>query len=322
MKRKQKNTNSFLIGLFVMIGSLILIIMIIWLGASQILKEQTYYVTYFESSVEGLETGSAVKYQGVPCGRITNLKVAPDGKLVEVIFQIDKSISIDDSLRVQPAMAGIAGGKFLQLHYPTNLEMAEMYPHLSFEPPYKLIKSAPSGLEEITIAAEKVMNNLMGLNGYEINRNTIAFLQSSTNFFTSKELMSIMENLKSSTKHLNSVLEKMDSSNTIDNLNKTSQKIKNTAAKLESTVNSLNTQIVQMQLDTYVHKFYDKYDSTLERSTNMIGNVALRAESSIFSLNELLEQLNRTNSDLQNALRVLNDNPSTIFFSSPPPKEK
>ena len=51
-----------------------------WLSANKFLKEQIYYVTYFDGSVEGLNVGSPVKYQGVPCGAVQALEVAPDGK--------------------------------------------------------------------------------------------------------------------------------------------------------------------------------------------------------------------------------------------------
>jgi ABC-type transporter Mla subunit MlaD len=322
MSRKKRSANPFLIGLFVLIGGLISIAIIIWLGASQILKTQTYYVTYFDTSVEGLEIGSAVKYQGVPCGRITNVKVAPDGKLVEVIFQIDVTIVIDDSLRIQPAMAGIAGGKFLQLHYPTNQEMAEKYPKLKFTPPYKLVRSAPSGLEEMTIAAQAVMNNLLHLKVNELNDKTIEFLSTSTDFFRKKELHSILANLESSTVHLNSVMEKTNNSNAIDNINETTEIIKQTALKMEDMVEELNSQIEQMQLHTYMEKFYLKYDSSMTLTTGVISNMGYRAESSVFSLQELINEMVRTNKDLQNTLRAFTDNPSTMFLSSPPPLEK
>ena len=322
MSRKRRSANPFLIGLFVITGTLIIIAVIIWLGASQILKQQVYYVTYFDSSVEGLDVGSAVKYQGVSCGRITNITVAPDGKLVEVIFQIDKTISIDDSLRVQPAMAGIAGGKFLQLHYPTNPEMARKFPAISFEPPYKMVKSAPSGLEEMAIAAQAVMNNLMELDVHELNRQTIEFLVTSTNFFKKKELQEIMTNLQSSTAHLNLIMEKANNSPAVDNLNETSAIFKRSALSMEDMIAELNSQIEQMQLHTYMDKFYFKFDSSLTRTVDIIGNVGFRAEASVFSLQELMNEMVRTNKDLQNTLRSLSDNPSTMFFSLPPPPEK
>lgn len=322
MSRKKRASKPFLIGLFVFAGSLIMIGLIIWLGASQILKQQTYYVTYFDTSVEGLETGSAVKYQGVPCGRITNIQVAPDGKLVEVKFQIDASIKIDDSLRVQPAMAGIAGGKFLQLHYPTNPEMSTKFPKYKFSPPYHVIKSAPSGLEEMTIAAQAVMNNMMQLNVYELNKKTIEFLSASTEFFKKKELHEILENLEETSRQANEIMAKAAQSPAIDNLNETTFILKKSAMRIEDMIAELNSQIEQMELDSYMQKIYLKYDSSMTQTTTVISNMGFRAESSIFTFQELMDELVRTNKHLQNTLRSLNDNPSTMFLSSPPPPEE
>ena len=46
------------------------------------------YVTYFSQSVSGLVEESPVTYKGVPIGEIDRMGVAPDGKLVEVIFKV------------------------------------------------------------------------------------------------------------------------------------------------------------------------------------------------------------------------------------------
>jgi phospholipid/cholesterol/gamma-HCH transport system substrate-binding protein len=161
MKHNPKNGSPFLIGIFVLSAIVLSVSVIIWLGANQFLKERVFYVTYIDGSVEGIEKGSAVKYQGVPCGKIDDIKVAPDGRLVEIIMQIDDKIKINENLRVRTALAGLAGGKFLELHYPENPEMALLHPPLNFRKPYPVINSAPSSLAEISIAAQKVMNNLL-----------------------------------------------------------------------------------------------------------------------------------------------------------------
>lgn len=323
MKRNKRSANPFLIGLFVIIGSVVMIGLIIWLGASQILKQQTYYVTYFDTSVEGLEKGSAVKYQGVPCGSITEIRVAQDGKLVEVIFMLDVNIQIDSNLRVQPAMAGIAGGKFLQLHYPTNPEMATKFPETSkINPPYYLVRSAPSGLEEMTIAAQAVMNNLMQLNVVELNNKTIEFLTASTDFFKQKELQTILQNLQKSSENLDLLLNKALENESLDNLAETTLIMKKSAIGVEEMIADLNSQIQKMQLDTYMEKYYLKYDSALTQTSGVISNIGYRAESSIFTFQELIYEISRTNKDLQNTLRSFTDNPSTMFFSLPPEPEK
>ncbi|MEJ5245319.1 MAG: MlaD family protein [Bacteroidota bacterium] len=320
--RSRKINSSFLIGLFVVTGTIILVGFLIWMGATQFLKEQTFYVTYFDGSIEGLEPGSAVKYLGVPCGRVQKVQVAPDGRLVEVIMNIDEKITISDSLRVKAEMAGIAGGKFLQLFIPTDPQMFEMNPKITFKPPYTLIKSAPSGIEEITLAARDVMNNIMKLQFAEISKGTINFLDATTKFFTSPELNKIVEELAQSSEKLNAVLTKADTSSVISNLTYTSYKLNETVNELKNFSMMLNSEFEKMQLPYYVSKIYEKYDSTMVNTNRSISTITYRMQTILFGLNETFEELRQTNRALQRSLRAITDNPSQIFLSEPPPPEK
>ncbi|MCX8055112.1 MAG: MlaD family protein [Ignavibacteria bacterium] len=320
--RSRKINSSFLIGLFVVTGTIILVGFLIWMGATQFLKEQTFYVTYFDGSIEGLEPGSAVKYLGVPCGRVQKVQVAPDGRLVEVIMNIDEKITISDSLRVKAEMAGIAGGKFLQLFIPTDPQMFEMNPKITFKPPYTLIKSAPSGIEEITLAARDVMNNIMKLQFAEISKGTINFLDATTKFFTSPELNKIVEELAQSSEKLNAVLIKADTSSVISNLTYTSYKLNETVNELKNFSMMLNSEFEKMQLPYYVTKIYEKYDSTMVNTNRSISTITYRMQTILFGLNETFEELRQTNRALQRSLRAITDNPSQIFLSEPPPPEK
>ena len=54
-----------MIGLFVIIGVSIGLITIIWLGAYKYFEKGGTYATYFDESVQGLQTDSTVKYRGV-----------------------------------------------------------------------------------------------------------------------------------------------------------------------------------------------------------------------------------------------------------------
>lgn len=320
--RSRKVNSSFLIGLFVVTGTIILVVFLIWMGATQFLKEQTFYVTYFDGSIEGLEPGSAVKYLGVPCGRVQKVQVAPDGRLVEVIMNIDEKIKISDSLRVKAEMAGIAGGKFLQLFIPTDPQMFEMNPKITFKPPYTLIKSAPSGIEEITLAARDVMNNIMKLQFAEISKGTINFLDATTKFFTSPELNKIVEELAQSSERLNAVLTKADTSSAISNITYASYKLNETVNELKNFSMMLNSEFEKMQLPYYVSKIYEKYDSTMVNTNRSISTITYRMQTILFGLNETFEELRQTNRALQRSLRAITDNPSQIFLSEPPPPEK
>lgn len=314
--------SPFLIGIFVILGTFSLIGVIIWLGAVQFLKEQVYYVSYFPGSVEGLEKGSAVKYLGVPCGSVKSINVAPDGKLVEVVMQLDPKLNIDDSLRVQLALAGIAGGKFLQLFYPSSPDLSELSPSYQFEPPYPVIKSTPSGLEELEIAARDVMNNLMQLKVKEISAGTIGFLGSTTKFFNSPELYQIMANLERTSESLQKVMQSADTSQIISNLESFTNVLLQTSQKLDMLAENLQNQADAMDLPGYISKIYDRYDSTIANANYAISLIGYRSEDLLITLAETLEQIKATNKRLRRTLSAISENPSQVFFSEPPPKEK
>lgn len=313
--------NAFFIGLFVILGSLILIGVIIWLGATQFLQEQTYYVTYFDTSVEGLSKGTSVKYQGVPCGRITQINVAPDGRLIEVVMQIDSRIVINDSMRIKSELSGLAGGRFLQIFFPKP-EIANITPEINFEVPYRLIKSSPSGFEEITLATQQVINNLLELDVYNISKGLVKFLDNSNKLISNKELYEIIRNLNESSKLLVSIAEKVDNSNVFSNTSTTSVLLLETAQNLQNMVDSLNNQIIMMDLPGLSQNITSKYDSLIFKTGSSISNIALRSESAIITAQETLEQLKLTNRNLQKTLRALSDNPSSIFLTEPPKKER
>ena len=315
-------TSPFFIGLFVIFGSLIVIGVIIWLGSSQFLRESMYYVTYFDASVEGLESGSPVKYLGVPVGSVSKIQVAPDGRLIEVTMNFSKRIEIPDSLRVKAEISGIAGGKFLQLHFPSDPAIAKMYPKYSFEPPYPVIRSSPSGIEEIEIALREVMNKLNKLETKQISDGIVDFLTASTNFFSSPELYTIIAKLDEAGEKINNILAKADTSNVIENLNETSRILLQTSNDLNKFSLRLNTEIDSMDLPGKVQNAFTVYDSAMYNTREVVSVVGFRMENLIFSVNETLEALKKSNKHLQKTLRAISDNPSQVFFSEPPPPEK
>ena len=65
--------SKFLIGLFVITGTMIAVIIIIWVGAADFFMSGNTYVTYFDESVQGLQADSAVKYRGVEVGKVKSI---------------------------------------------------------------------------------------------------------------------------------------------------------------------------------------------------------------------------------------------------------
>jgi ABC-type transporter Mla subunit MlaD len=303
--------STFLIGLFTIVGTLVIISAIIWLGAIKLFQEKNYYVTYFEGSIEGLETGSPVKYLGVPVGTVSKISVAPDGRLIQVVLQLHNKINNNDSLRVKAEIAGIAGAKFLQLFYQQDSIIASLYPKLSFEPPYELIKSSPSGLEEIGIVMKNVVDKIMG--------STVAFLTTSTEFFNNPDLYGIITNLNKSSRELSSILLQADTSGFIDNITKSGSEINKVIKDLALFTQKLNSEIDSLRISYRLTGAFYKLDTAVTNAAYSVTNIGAKSEILLIQLVEALEQFKESNRQLQKSLRLFSENPSQVLFSEPPP---
>jgi ABC-type transporter Mla subunit MlaD len=237
-------------------------------------------------------------------------------------MQIDKKIDVNDSLRSKAEIAGIAGGKFIQLYYPTDPQMAKLHPKITFEPPYKMIKSSPSGIEEIELAMRDVINNLRLLKVQEISEETINFLKSSSSFFQNPEIFEIIGNLKKSSSSLNDILVRADTSKILDFIANSSSQLYQTTLELKLFADNLNKQVEDLNLPDYLKNAYLQYDSTLTNIRKVFFILGSRSENLIYNFSETLDEIKSTNKQLRKSLRAISENPSQVFFSEPPEAEK
>jgi ABC-type transporter Mla subunit MlaD len=315
-------SSPFLVGLFAIISVALAIGVILWLGANQFLKEQDLYVTYFETSVEGLEQGSPVKYQGVPVGSVNIIQVAPDGRMLEVVMKIDKTVNINDSLRIKMELSGIAGGKFLQLYYPTDKIIAEAYPILSFKPSHTLIKSSPSSIQEFENAARDVINNLLKLQVGEISQGTVDFLEASTKFFKSKELYEILRSVDTAGYSLARILKQAEATDILANLSDASRQLERATDDLKRFSAELNKKLTDINIKDNLAHVVERYDSLISTTQAAINIISARSQSTIFGMTEAIEEIRSTSRQLKKSLKLLTENPGQLVLSEPPPPDK
>src|SRR6185436_12434273 len=51
-------------------------------------REVIEFVTYTQENVAGLDVSSPVRYRGVALGRVSNLRVVPGGRTIEIDFEL------------------------------------------------------------------------------------------------------------------------------------------------------------------------------------------------------------------------------------------
>ncbi|MFN3780826.1 MAG: MlaD family protein [Candidatus Kapaibacteriota bacterium] len=319
--KKSRITINFFIGLFVVSGFVLLSVGLLWFGASKFFKENIYYVTYFEGSVEGIAKGTPVKYLGVPVGSVYEIRVAPDGRTIEIVMVIERSITLSDSLRVKIEFSGLTGGRFLQLFYSDDPYVLNWYPKIKFNPPFQYIKSAPSGIETLEVAVREVVSNLMEFKFKEVSSNTIAFLKSATDFLKNDEIYATLSNLNETTEHLKSMAGKLDTTRILYELEKASENLTRITNKLEEFADSLQKEIVKAQISDRIDKTFNRVDSLVNFGNNVVFTFGIKAELLSFSLGDLISGLRKSNTLLQKLIREYTLNPGQILLSEPPPKE-
>lgn len=299
-------TSRFLIGLFVIGGTLIGVGAIVWVGASKYFQKGTTYVTFFDESVQGLQVDSSVKYRGVDVGRVERIRVAPDYKLVEVVMKINLEGDLQENTVSQLRTAGITGIVFIELDRKSADEV-DHSPAIDFAAEYPIIPSRPSELRQILSGVDEVIQNIKQVDFGGLSTQFKAVGKATENLLTGKKMNSIMANLEATSASMERTLSRIDgvvATGTIEEL-------------LESTKVTLRE---AQTLIADAHKEVNalKLAETSEKANNLVEGLDRRSRAITTELRVTSENLQQASESLQNLLDRLTTTPSDLIFSAPP----
>jgi phospholipid/cholesterol/gamma-HCH transport system substrate-binding protein len=264
----ETRANYVAVGVFVLTSAMALVIALLWFAGFQYSHEYEYYRTYFHGAVNGLGNGTAVRYNGIDVGRITDLAFDPhDPQIVVVTLQIQPGLGIrtDSVSSIEPQ--GLTGGSYVEISGGTR--QASLLRAGPGEE-YPVIKTAPSALQQLTAGAPELLAKL----------NTIAdrlvTLLSDDN---QRHLSATLVNLDRSTASI--AARSGDISATLTNISAASQALPTTLATANATM-------------TKVGRLADDTDS-LMRNEGLAELPALVADTrrTVNNLNRLTEQLDQ-----------------------------
>jgi phospholipid/cholesterol/gamma-HCH transport system substrate-binding protein len=204
-----KRQSRFMVGLFVIVGVLIGVTVIVWLGAAKYFQKGARYVTYFDESVQGLQVDSRVKYRGVDVGSVERIGVAPDQRLVEVVVKIDLEGDVERSSVTQLKAAGITGIVFVELdrRQPDD----EIFiPPAGMKILYPVIPSQPSQTKQMLSSVDRIMDRIAQVDLAGVSDQIKATSRAMETFLTGREMMNILRNLESTTAALDRNLQRID----------------------------------------------------------------------------------------------------------------
>lgn len=298
--------HKFQVGVFVIVTTVIGVGALIWLGASRFFEETQPFVTYFSESVQGLDPGAAVKYRGVPGGRVASISVAPDGELIEVRMDVDleaaKALKRDPTLRATLELSGITGLRYVEIdrRYGDALNQA---PTLSFKPPYEVIPSARSSFKAIQAALGDVYERFMQLDLGGISADTRAALQAANQLLRDERIDALLANFKTVsqstmqlTKNLNEMTAGVQLAPAVQN-----------ATQATAEAKALFAELTRGQTGKQLGE-------TIER----LNHLAQSAQQVVAGMQYTLERLDRTAGHLQSLAEEVRSQPSLLLFSEPP----
>jgi len=234
--------NPTAIGLF-LIGAIVLAV-----GGTAVLASTTWFqkrstfISFFQESVNGLETGAPVKFQGVPVGTVTDLLIQIDqrDKTFQVPVQYDVDLTrlttqqgtfvnlkdtavlrhqIADGLRAQLQMESMVTGQlYIELSYRTDAKPPELerrptaWPEIPTTP--SLLAALGTGAGSLVADMLKIMfqvnQMLADVNMPQINAAVVASAQAVQRLMESPEIRAALAQVPGMTSQVNRTMAQLE----------------------------------------------------------------------------------------------------------------
>ena len=140
-------SNNVLIGAFTLLTTAGIFLFILWLNGVQLNRQFAHYKIIFDGSVSGLSVSGPVQYNGLPVGKVIDLRLMErNPNKVVAIIEVDARTPIKEDSVAQLELSGLTGVAFIQItggsedSAPLEARPGQDYP---------IIRAAPSTLQDL-----------------------------------------------------------------------------------------------------------------------------------------------------------------------------
>jgi phospholipid/cholesterol/gamma-HCH transport system substrate-binding protein len=290
----------FKLGFFVLLGFVLLAASLIWVGNRDGGGDAQNYVSYFRDSVQGLQTGSPVKYQGIDVGKVVDISVAPDPYLIQIIYSVRGDDSLVKMVMAGIAFTGITGMAYIEL-VPQDTAAVEQSPRVDFNTPYPLIPSYARGIQKVMTSVGTIMDKLSAVDFEGLSKRLDSLLASIQKIADNQEMQMTISHLYATSKNLETFSAELarlsksgEGAGVADLIVKAGQDIREVSRNIKEQIEKMELEQLSRKVNLYVDD---------------LGGALLRLGQ---NLEMASERLSRLSGRLENA-------PSDIIFSQPPP---
>lgn len=291
----KKTPSKIMIGLFVIVGAVIGVGTIIWVGASNYFEKGIPYVAYFDESVQGLNTDSRVKMRGVDVGRVTDIDVDAGNAMVEVEMIINSKEPLSENICAELKNVGLTGIMFIDLDLAAPGETLNTAPPKA-EPSYPVIPSRPSKAKQIISGIDAVIHKV----------NTI-------------RTETIVNNLESATARLDKALYSIDRLFSDGRMDGFINDADGVLTEARTTLKSIQAEIQDLKLKEASEKAQD----VVVRARDIMDDVGKDMGRITKDLKITGENLRNASERLEQLVEKLEADPSELLFpTSPAPRDR
>jgi phospholipid/cholesterol/gamma-HCH transport system substrate-binding protein len=302
-----RKVSRFAIGLFVTMGLIMGAAAIVWLGASRYLEKGKRYATYFDESVQGLQRDSLVKYRGVEVGRVQAILVAPDNNLIEVVMKVDMKGDLVRTTVAQLRGVGITGIVFVDLDR-RRPEEPDLSPRLTFASEYPIVPSRPSQFKQALGVLHEIFANVQEFDFRGISddiRDTIRTIKTQ---LTDERVEAILANLESSSSKLERSMESIERALGDERLEGILIHADGALDEARGLVSDAREKIRGIKIARTVERA-DRLVEGWNRESRVISENIRTTSENLLRASEVLAEL----------MERLNETPSDLILSQPPP---
>jgi phospholipid/cholesterol/gamma-HCH transport system substrate-binding protein len=288
------------VGAFVLAVIFLAFVAVLWLGHAEFGQQAKRYYIFFRGSVAGLNKGSQVQYNGIPVGRVVDIRVDPANlEQIQVMVEIDTSIvDIKSDARAFLDANFLNGIATVQIRGGTR-EASDLEPAPGHK--YPVIKAGRSELEEVKASLPELMadlkaathnvNALLDENNRQAVADTLQNIRAITAAFVapSEKASEVIDNANAAILELRTFFRDVDQSYVVkgglkDQLSQTLDD----ADRLAKNLNETNRQL-QSVLQENRQGFRDFTQRTLSR----VGDLVVDAQRFIAGLSRLSSEIER-----------------------------
>ncbi|MGA3117295.1 MAG: MlaD family protein [Syntrophobacteraceae bacterium] len=322
-----RTVSPFKIGLFALICLALIVGTAIWLKAEFWFQDTKIYATYFNVSVKGLQKDAVVNYRGVPVGRIYDVRIAPDGRLIEVLMKLKADFRVDNTLAARLRDQGLTGLRYLEIgSAPEDIE--QLTPKITFPTKYPFIQSYPSDLEVLEIDLLNLYEKFMSL---DLEGLTNSWKKTSGLFNNllvqlgaespgGGDLRATITALKNASQQSEALFARLSKAASRERVDKGMKDLTATLASTRKISNQLEQQLDALPPGT-LKRLSDQFGETLQSGGTAFSDLGAKINESADLLDRDLQQLGAFIAQLNSLVQSVKEQPNRLIFPGKQPQE-